>query len=93
MTGIGDSAHATRPDLGQGGAMALEVRPHLHDTASMRSCIRGDASTMRQSSRACHDLMCATPAILHSAVAVGQAKPVLHPIQAHVSCPGACKGP
>ena len=25
MTGIGDSAHATRPDLGQGGAMALEV--------------------------------------------------------------------
>ena len=26
MTGIGDSAHATRPDLGQGGAMALEVR-------------------------------------------------------------------
>ena len=27
MTGIGDSAHATRPDLGQGGAMALEVNP------------------------------------------------------------------
>ncbi len=25
LTGVGDCAHATRPDLGQGGAMAIEV--------------------------------------------------------------------
>jgi hypothetical protein len=26
LTGVGDAAHATTPYLGQGGAMALEVR-------------------------------------------------------------------
>ena len=25
LSGVGDCAHATRPDLGQGGAMAIEV--------------------------------------------------------------------
>ncbi len=36
LTGVGDCAHATRPDLGQGGAMAIEVRlfrPHSSLTA------------------------------------------------------------
>ena len=29
LSGVGDCAHATRPDLGQGGAMAIEVHVYL----------------------------------------------------------------
>ena len=36
LTGVGDCAHATRPDLGQGGAMAIEVSAMW--LACSRSC-------------------------------------------------------
>ena len=34
LSGVGDCAHATRPDLGQGGAMAIEVRVCQSDSPS-----------------------------------------------------------
>ena len=45
LSGVGDCAHATRPDLGQGGAMAVEVsslrEPSSpdHYTACLSPCL------------------------------------------------------
>ena len=53
LSGVGDCAHATRPDLGQGGAMAIEVHVCRSDSATCllpasAYCSFSEADVLRQ---------------------------------------------